>query len=236
MIDILFIPGLNCTGALFALQIKGLEGMAECHVADHTTADTIPAIARHILSKAPEGFVLVGLSMGGYIAQEILRQAPERVRGLALLDTRASLDTPAETQTRKRTIALAEQGRFNQLHDLLWPRLVHPARLGDQALESLVKSMMQETGAAGFIRQQKAVMHRADYEPYLQQIKVPSLVLVGAQDAITPPHFARVMQDAIAGSHYVEIADCGHLASLEAPAIVTQALIDVLLKPLLAKF
>ena len=98
--QILFIPGLNCTGELFAPQVAALGGTHECHIADHGVADDMKAIAASVLAQAPERFALVGLSMGGYVAYEILRQAPQRVEMRALLDTRAQPDSEEDAERR----------------------------------------------------------------------------------------------------------------------------------------
>ena len=226
--EILFIPGLNCTADLFAPQIAALGGAHGCTVADHGTADNMAAIAASILEKAPARFALVGLSMGGYVAYEILRQQPDRVERLALLDTRAQPDSEEDAERRRQTIALARSGQFDRLHPVFWQRLVHPARLSDAVLEEKARRMVQDTGAERFIRQQTAVLHRPDYRPGLGAIRVPTLVLVGREDAITPPEHAQALVAAIPGARYVEVPDCGHLSTLEQPKAVNEALVAFL--------
>jgi pimeloyl-ACP methyl ester carboxylesterase len=228
VMDVLFVPGLNCTGALFTPQVNALEPRFRCHIADHSVADSLEAIAADILTKAPAHFSLVGLSMGGYVAYEIIRQVPGRVLSLALLDTRAEPDTEEDASRRRQTIELARGGRFDRLHGILWPRLVHPARLADKKLEETVTGMMRDTGAERFIRQQTAVLNRIDYRPELAGIAIPSTIIVGAQDVITPPEHAKALNRAIKGSRYVEIDDCGHLSSLERPEVVNDALLRLL--------
>jgi pimeloyl-ACP methyl ester carboxylesterase len=228
VMDVLFVPGLNCTGALFGPQVKALKPRFSCHIADHGIANSLEAIAADILAKAPKRFVLAGLSMGGYVANEIIRQAPDRVLALALLDTRVEPDTQEDAERRHRTIALAQGGQFEQLHGILWPRLVHPARLADEPLESIVIGMLRDTGAERFIRQQTAILNRIDYRPYLSGIAIPSTIIVGAQDVITPPENAKALHRAIKGSRYVEIEECGHLSSLERPEAVTSILLQLL--------
>lgn len=230
MQDLLLVPGLNCTGALFRPQMAALEPVARCLVADHGSAASLGEIAAGILAAAPPRFALAGLSMGGYVAFEILRQAPGRVTRLCLLDTRAMMDTDEDAERRRRTIALAESGRFEQLHGILWPRLVHPSRLGDRDLEAVVLKMMRDTGPARFIRQQTAVLDRMDYRSTLQGIRVPTSIIVGAQDVITPPDAAWAMQALIAGSNVAEIPDCGHLSTLEQPDEVSRLLREWLSK------
>lgn len=223
---LMLVPGLNCTAELYAPQMAALGEGRALVIPDHRSDDRLEAIAARTLAGAPPRFALCGLSMGGYVAFEILRQAPERVTRLALLDTRSRADTADDTQKRERLVALAASGRFGDVHDVLWQRLVHKNRLGDVALEAVVKTMMRDTGPEAFMRQQRALIRRQDYSGMLGSIHVPVLVLVGEQDAITPPEFARDMAARIPGSHLVVVPDCGHMSTLEAPAAVTAALQD----------
>ena len=221
---LMLVPGLNCTKELFGPQIEVLSGEYDIRVADHRQDDTIPAIAARILAGAPDRFAITGLSMGGYIALEVLRQAPGRVSRLALLDTTARPDTEEGRRNRERLIAFADAGRLEEVHPVLWPRLVHLSRYGDKALEATVLKMMRDTGPEAFVRQQRAIMERPDSRPMLPGIEIPTLVLVGEQDAITPPEMARELGEAIEWASLVVVPECGHLASLERPDAVNQAL------------
>jgi pimeloyl-ACP methyl ester carboxylesterase len=220
--DLVLVPGLNCTGALFRPQIDGLAGAARCHVADHGAASSLEEISARILDAAPPRFALAGLSMGGYVAFEIIRQAPERVARLCLLDTRAAMDSDEDAERRRRTIELASSGHFAKLHGILWPRLVHPARVTDADLEQVVLDMMRDTGPERFVRQQTAVLNRRDYEPVLRAIRAPTLIVVGEQDAVTPPEASRQMQGLIENARLETVPDCGHLSTLEKPEAVTR--------------
>jgi pimeloyl-ACP methyl ester carboxylesterase len=221
---LVLVPGLNCTADLFGPQVEALSGRFDITIADHSQDETIVAIARRLLAAAPPRFALAGLSMGGYVALEVMRQAPQRVERLALLDTRASADAPEDTELRQVAIKFAETGRFDDIHGILWPRLVHIRRLGDEALEAAVRRMADRTGPARFIRQQRAVMARPAYEAGLKAIRCPTLVLVGEDDAITPRFMSEDMAEAIAGSRLVVVPDCGHLSTLERPEAVNTAL------------
>jgi pimeloyl-ACP methyl ester carboxylesterase len=223
---VVFIPGLNCTAALYASQMEVLGEGHALMIADHRSDDSMAAIAARLLAVAPPRFALCGLSMGGYVAFEVMKAAPERVTRLALLDSRASGDTPEDAERRRTLVRFAEEGRFGDIHGVLWQRLVHPDRLGDKALESTVKGMMTQTGAAAFIRQQTAVIGRDDYRGLLARIRVPTLVLVGEQDVITPLSHAQDMAGRISGSQLTVVPDCGHLSSLERPDVVTSALME----------
>ncbi len=221
---LVLVPGLNCTRALFGPQIEALGAERPIMVADHTGDDTVQAIAARLLSAAPERFALAGLSMGSYVALAVMRQAPERVTRLGLLDTNARGDVPAARQNREELIALAQAGRFAEVHDALWPRLVHPDRGRDTALESTVRTMMLDIGPAAFVRQQRAIMTRPDSRDLLARVDIPTLVLVGEDDILTPPEQAREMANLMTGASLLTVPHCGHLSSLERPDAVTEAL------------
>jgi pimeloyl-ACP methyl ester carboxylesterase len=223
-INLVLIPGLLCSPALWAPQIRALSDIADATVADHTRHDSMHAIAAAILAAAPPRFALAGLSMGGYIAYEIIRQAAERVTHLALLDTGARADAPERREGRLRLIALAEQHGAVRAQQELLPLLVHTDRLGDAALVDAVLQMAIDTGLAAFKRQQTAIMARPDNRALLSSISCPSLVLVGRDDALTPPALAQEIADGIPGSRLEIIANCGHLSSLERPQAVSGAL------------
>ena len=224
---LVLVPGLNCTPALYAPQWPALAPGRTILVAEHSRDDTITAIAARLLAAAPPRFALCGLSMGGYIAFEVMRQAPERVTRLALLDTSAKGATPETNAPREQMIELAEKGAFDNVVTLLWQKLVAPARLTDEPLRLMAKQMAEETGPQGFARQQRAIMTRPDSRPSLGAIAVPTLVLVGEEDQITPPAEAREMAEGIgANARLVTVPACGHLSTLDAPERVTRELLD----------
>jgi len=222
------IPGLLCTPRLYAEQLPALWRFGPVMVADHTRDDSMGGIARRILADAPPRFALVGLSMGGYVSFEIMRQTPERVAKLALLDTTARPDAPEQTEARKRQIELAEGGKLDGIAALLFPRFVAASRHGDRALEAVVRTMANDTGAEAFVRQQTAIMNRVDSRPALGAIGCPTLVVVGEQDTLTPPDRAAEMVAGISNVRQVVVPECGHLCTLERPEAVTRALVDLL--------
>jgi pimeloyl-ACP methyl ester carboxylesterase len=224
MMPLVLVPGLLCSARLYSEQVGALWRFGPVMVADHRHDDTMTAIARRILSVAPPRFALAGLSMGGYIALSIVREAPERVVKLALLDTSARPETPEQTARRKPAIALAENGRFEEVPALHWPLFVHRNRHGDEALKRIVNLMAEETGPAAFLRQQKAIMARDDLRPFLPSVRCPTLVLVGDGDELTPPPLAEEIAGGIAESRRVVIPDCGHLSTLERPDAVNAAM------------
>jgi pimeloyl-ACP methyl ester carboxylesterase len=220
----LLIPGLACSPRLYAEQMPVLWHYGPVTVADHTRDDTMAAIAQRILARAPPHFALIGLSMGGYIAFEILRQAPDRVLRLALLDTSARNDTPEASERRIRAIALVKEGRYADVTDGLFAMLVHPGRRKDERLRGINRLMADEVGSEAYIRQQTAIMGRADSRPTLGAIACPTLVLVGDSDQLTPPALAQEMAAGITGAELVTVPTCGHLSTLEQPEAVNAAL------------
>ena len=225
-LPVVLIPGLLASARLYAPQIPALWQRGPVMVADHTRDDSMTAIAARILAAAPATFALAGLSMGGYVCFEILRQAPQRVARLALLDTSPRPDTPEQTTGRRAQITLASQGRFGEVLELQLPRLLWQRHREDPALRALLEQMAQEVGVSAFIRQQTAIMGRADSRPTLGNIHCPTLVLVGEHDELTPPERAAEMAGGIAGARLVSVPECGHVSTLEQPAAVTRALLD----------
>jgi pimeloyl-ACP methyl ester carboxylesterase len=225
-LPIVLVPGLACSARLYSDQIPALWPFGPVTVADHSRDESIAAIARSILAAAPPRFALLGLSMGGYIAFEIMRQAPERVAKLALLDTASTPETAKQTVTRETRIELAKSGRFGEALDLMFPLLVHRDRRGDAKLKRIVEMMGEETGADAFIRQQHAIMGRADSRPSLAAIRCPTLVMVGDADELTPPAAAQEIAAGISGARSVVIPQCGHLSTLERPDAVNVALVE----------
>ncbi len=225
-LPIVLVAGLNCSARLYAEQIPELWEFGPVTVADHRRDDSMVGLARQILATAPPRFALAGLSMGGYIAFEIMRQAAARVAKLALLDTGARAEAPERTEQRKPLLVLARSGRFSDITDNQYPLLVHRSRHGDVALKATVRAMNEETGADAYLRQQQAIMNRPDSRPGLTAIACPTLVVVGDDDQPTPPELAREMAAAIPGARLVVIPDCGHLSTLERPEAVTNALVE----------
>ena len=217
---LLLVPGLLCTELLWTPQVAALSDIADISVADHARDETIAAIATRILASAPPTFALAGLSMGGYIAFEIWRQAPERVERIALLDTRASTDSEDELVRRRELLALVEKGRFTGVHDRLMPFFIHADRLDDAPLLATIRRMAEDIGKDGFVRQTRALMARGPAHDVCRSITVPSLVLCGCQDALTPLAMHEEMARLIPGARLAVIEDCGHLSTLERPEAV----------------
>lgn len=225
---LVLLPGLLCDAALFAPQVAALSDVCDIWIPDLTRDESMEALAMRVLAEAPaQRFSLAGLSMGGYVALEIMRQAPRRVERLALLDTRARPDSPDELERRRTLMRIAASAKgFAPVNKRMLPLLVHPARLHDDALVRTIQEMAERTGIAGYLRQQNAIMSRADFRPDLKRIDCPTLVLCGRQDAITLVGFHEEIAAGIPGARLVVVEDCGHLSTLERPREVNAALRD----------
>ncbi|HEX4111347.1 MAG TPA: alpha/beta fold hydrolase [Stellaceae bacterium] len=221
---LILLPGLLCGPPLWALQIAALADIADAMVPDLTHDDSFPGMARRVLAEAPERFALAGLSMGGYVAQEIMRQAPARVTRLALLDTSARADLPEQAQRRRDLIELSRRGQFHGVTPRLLPNLIHPDRLEDKALVKIITDMADAVGAEGFRRQETAILNRADGRPDLARIAVPTLILCGREDRLTPVKVAEEMAALIPQSRFAIVEHCGHMTTLERPDAVNEAM------------
>jgi pimeloyl-ACP methyl ester carboxylesterase len=226
MTPFLLVPGLNCDARVYAGAAHALWPFGPVTVANHLEGGDVGAIASAILADAPPTFSLAGFSMGGYIAFELVRQAPDRIVKLALLDTSARPDTPESIDNRRRRIALAQAGKFGSVIEQSFPASVHPDNAGDSGLYSIHRAMAEANGPDVYQRHQEAIISRPDSRPTLASVRVPTLVMVGEGDQITPPEMAREMHEAIAGSTLALIPKGGHLALLEQPEPVAAALRD----------
>ena len=223
---LIFLPGLLCDAALWQPQIDRFGPQFEILVADLTRDDSLRGMAGRLLASAPPRFALAGLSMGGYVAQEILREAPHRVSRAALLNSSARPDSAEQTARRRALIKLAQTGKFKGVTPRLLPLLIHPARLADPALTGIVMAMAERVGQAAFLRQQNAILNRPDGRPDLARVGCPALVVCGREDALTPPALSREIADAIADARLLELEECGHLSSLEQPELINRAFED----------
>jgi pimeloyl-ACP methyl ester carboxylesterase len=226
MLPILLIPGLICTDEVFAPQLPALWPFGPVTIASTLVGDSMAAIAASILATAPPRFALAGVSMGGYLSFEVLRQAPERVVKLALLDTSARPDTPEQSAGRRAMVARARNCEYAALVEEIFPALVHPDHAGNDALRAVHRREAAVIGVDGFARQQAANIGRPDSRPMLATIGIPTLVLVGDADRLTPPDVAKEMAEGIAGSRYVVVPTAGHMSLLEQPQAVNAALVE----------
>lgn len=226
---LLWLPGLLNDARVFGHQVAALSNIADATVADLTGAHSIAALAQTALDTMPPGpFAMAGFSMGGYVALEILRLAPERVTALALLNSNARPDSAEATANRRRLMALAPRD-FTTVLEALIAKQLHPLHLGDTRLTGLLRQMAQDVGVEGFLRQQEANIGRRDNRAHLANIRCPTVVIAGAEDAIMPREYLDELAQGIPGARLEVIASCGHISPLEQPEAVTAAVRAVLL-------
>jgi len=223
---LVLLPGLLCDAALWEPQLSDLADIADFFVADLTEQETMKDMAAAVLRDAPwKEFALAGLSMGGYVAQEIMRQAPQRVKKLALLDTRSRPEESLETERRHQFIKLAQSERgFTPVTTRLLPFLLHPSRVKDAALVKVVREMAERIGVEAYVRQQTAIISRPDFRPDLSKIRCPTLVLCGREDQLTPISDSEFIAAAVPGAKLVVVEECGHMSTLERPQAVNRAM------------
>jgi pimeloyl-ACP methyl ester carboxylesterase len=224
MLPLVFIPGLLCTAELFTPQVAALWPYGPVTIASTLEGETIAQLATAILAQAPPEFALIGLSMGGMISLEIMRQAPARVRKLALLNTSAQPAPPAQTSLFGEMLAQARSGDAVTVFSEGLTAVLHPGHQQDPALLALNRRMASVMSLEAFARQAAAVRTRVDSRPSLAAIAVPTLVLVGEQDQLTPLALAQEMAAAIAQAQLVIVPECGHASTLEQPQAVNYAL------------
>jgi pimeloyl-ACP methyl ester carboxylesterase len=223
---ILLVPGLVSSPRIYAPVVPALWRFGPVTVANHIRDDHMALIARRILAEAPPRFALAGHSMGGYIAFEIMRQAPERVAKLALLNTQARPDTPEATARRRTMMARAKGGEYSAVLDELFPGFVHPSRREDASLHQLVHDMGEDIGVEAFLRQLEAIISRPDSRPALSAIKCPTLVLSGDEDNTISNALSVEMADNIHNAKLVILPNCGHLPQVEQTQATADALIE----------
>jgi len=221
---LVLLPGLLNTRRVFKHQIEALSDLADCVVPELWHHDTIGAMAEATLALAPPTFALVGFSMGGYVAFEIMRRAAPRVERLALMDTQATPDSAESTKRRRDLLEQTKIGRFRGVQRTLLPQLVHSRHINDATITQPIFDMAQEIGADGFVREQRAIIDRADSRRMLVDIDIPTVVIVGRQDQVTPLPRSEEMAADIANSRLIVLEECGHMSPLEKPAEVTAAL------------
>ena len=221
-LPVVFLPGLLEDADAFSYQVESLRETTACSVADLTGAASIADLAKGALQQAPAGkFALAGHSMGGYVALEILRQAPERIDRLALLNTHARPDSAEATENRKRLMELAERD-FPAVIRTLMPKLVMEKRAAD--LSGPITEMALGCGKEVFLRQERAIIGRIDSRPHLAAIRCRTLVVAARHDALMPVEILEELAHGIRGATLAVIEDSGHMTSLERPQEVARLL------------
>lgn len=235
--DLFLIPGLMCDHSVWQPLLPALSPLAQCHIVDHGDADDLGEMARRVLAQAPERFAVAGHSMGGRVVLEILRQAPQRVSHVGLLDTgfKPLPEGVAAVEERRKRQALLDIARQQGVRAMAreWVKgMVAPHRLGDTLLLGEILDMFERKSADTFARQIRALLARPDGTSVLQRIDVPTLVLCGEQDSWSPPAQHQAMTDVMPLHTPVHVIPrAGHMVTMEQPQAVAQAVCDWLREP-----
>lgn len=220
---LVLLPGMMCDSRLFGPQIKAFGATRAIHLPPITAHDTVEELAAEVLAGAPDRFALAGLSMGGIIAMEMLRQAPNRISRIALMDTNPHAENPKKAAEREPQIARVLAGRLEEvMRDEMKPNYLAPG-VGRQPVLDIVMTMGLDLGEGVFVRQSRALQKRPDQQAVLRRSKIPTLVLCGEFDELCPVSRHEVMAELIVGSKLVVVPDAGHLPTLEQPEAVNAA-------------
>ena len=230
---LVFLPGMMCDARLFGPQIAELSADHCVTIAPVTQGERIEEIASGLLDQLPARFALAGLSMGGIVAMELLRRAPDRITRIALMDTNPLAEAPPVAAAREPQIVGVRTGRLEQvMREEMKPHYLAPGLHRGEVLD-LVMEMALTLGPEVFVRQSRALQRRRDQQGILRKCKVPTLVLCGAHDVLCPVKRHTFMAELIPYAKLVVLENAGHLPTLEAPEETTQALRDWMKQPLI---
>lgn len=207
-IPLVLLPAMGCDGQLWARQVVDLGDIAHPELGDLTVDDSLSAMAARVLAHAPPRFAVAGVSLGGYVALEMIRQAPERIARVALFGTRASMEM--------RTRRVDEQG--------LLATAPHADPMLTPIISGPVQAMAERVGTEVFERQQRALLARPDLDAAIAAVRVPALVAVGDRDLICRVEDAAALADRIPGARFHILRNCGHLSPMERSGEVTMLL------------
>lgn len=224
---LIMIPGTLCDHNLFKYQTEGLKELVDCHVASNNSASNLKQVAKNILDNYSGSFSVMGLSYGGIVAFELLRQAPERINKLILMNTNYKQPSEQTRINQQRFIGMAYLGEFKEItSEILIDAMLHPKKAKNQELREIVLNMALEVRVDGFFNQVKAQLSRPDSTKDLQNIKSSTLIITGREDNICPLKLHEEMAEAIPNSTLKVVDDCGHLSTLEQPEKVNKIIID----------
>ena len=226
MTQLILLPGLASNAVMWQHQLAVLPHALEPAVTDvHSRCESIPQMAQALLQAHAGDLILCGASMGGIIAMEVARQAPARVKGLALLGTNARPETPDMAKLREAAIEFFKQGRVKEVLTVNLPMAFHPSRAKDETLTQTYLDFILAAGPDQLIRQNRAIMSRPDARLHLPNVTCPTVVMCGDGDQLTPPEFSREIATLIPNAELVMIPRCGHMLTMERPEEVNAALL-----------
>jgi len=224
-IPLILLPGTLCDERLWQYQLESLQDIAKVTVGNITQHNTIKALAEDVLAKAPREFALAGLSLGGIVALEIMRIAPERVLKLALLDTNPYPPRLEQRSMWERFFEMIDNNQFMDItREHLLPVLIHPDKQNNEEVVSVILDMAEKVGEDAYINQLKAVMNREDQRTILPSITCSTTIIVGREDRVCPVHMSEYMAASVTNATLEIIENAGHLITLEQPENVTRHL------------
>lgn len=221
---LLLLPGLAADAAMWTAQRAALPAATVTDV--HARHDSLETMASALLQEYPGELILCGASMGGMLAMEAARQAPQRVRGLALLGTTARPETDDMRKLREGAIELFAQGRMREVLEPNVPLAFHPAQAADPGMVQAYFDLVMRAGAEQLIRQNRAVIARPDARLHLPLLRCPVLVMCGDADQLTPPECSREIASLVPHAELVMVPQCGHMLTMEKPDFVNIALLQ----------
>lgn len=226
--SLLLLPGLMNDERVWSPILAALPAGRHVHIAPTHLSATVEDLAREAIAAMPAGqFAVAGFSLGGYVALQLCRLAPERIAGVGLLDTGARADSDDAKLARVRTVQAMSSGMatLEQIAVSFAARVVHPSRLQDKELLTLLADMASTVGSDGFAKQQQAAMSRADSRDLLAGLQIPALVLCGRDDQVTPLALSEEMASLLPDAELVTVEKSGHMTTLEQPGVVVSAVL-----------
>jgi len=226
MTRLLLLPGLASDARMWQDQLAVVPAQWRPQVTDvHARHDSIAEMATALLMENAGDLVLCGASMGGIVAMEVARQAPQRIRGLALLGTNARPETDDVRKLREAAIEFFAQGRALEVLRLNVPLAFHSSRIRDTRLTQIYLDFVMAAGAEQLVRQNRAIIGRPDARQHLPALRCPVLVMCGDSDQLTPPECSREIAALVPHAQFALVPECGHMLTMERPEVVNPALL-----------
>lgn len=223
--DIVLIPGALATPEFWHHQEHHLQRKMRIHHAPDFPGQSIAEMADKIIRNLPEKFTLIGFSLGGYIALELIRQIPHRIEKLVLINSAAKAVCERGQLERERSLDLISKGKFDFLINLIFKNSIHDKNKYHELLP-LLKTMAQEIGAERYMQQLTAILNKPDQTELLSTIKCPTLLIASIEDNVMPIERSEHMAAQIKHSKLVYLENCGHMAPLEQPDTINRMLSD----------
>jgi pimeloyl-ACP methyl ester carboxylesterase len=228
--NLLLLPGLLNDSSVWDEQVARLEEVATLHVPDYGAEDDLGDLACRVLEQAPPRFLMAGFSMGGYLALEIMRRAPERVQALALVATSARPDSDEQLAMREKVITAVKRGKFDKVVAVTTDSALYSGAHELSRQRCKMSAMANAVGPERFCAHLRAVMGRPDSRPMLSSIDLPVAVIVGEEDRVVPPEHSRELAALIPGAKLTLVPACGHMLPLQGAGALSSRLLDLLAK------